>query len=187
MVHGLSEPTARFLMIGADLSEDSAYLITGEAGTGKSSVTDELRRRGYLAYDADATLAYHADCATGKPIAEKLEHYAQTAWIWDATRLRELLSHRKDVFLIGASDNQHEFYPLFAKIFILTIDATTLTQRLQNRQPGDYGMRPEELQDILRTFEGWTRRTIEDGAIPVDATRPLVAVGDEILAHLRAG
>jgi hypothetical protein len=101
----------------------TAYLITGEAGTGKSSVATELRRRGYLAYDADATLAYHTDRATGQPITEKLDHYAGTAWMWDAARLRVLLDHRKDVFMTGSSDNQHEFYPLFATIFILTIDA----------------------------------------------------------------
>src|SRR6266567_8533977 len=162
----------------------TAYLITSEAGTGKSSLVAELRRRGYLAYDADLTLASHTDLATGKPLAEKLDHYAKTSWMWDAARLREILDTCKDVFLTGASDNQHEFYPLFAKIFILTIDATRLTQRLQNRHPGDYGMHPEELQEILRTFEGFTRRTIEDGAIPVDATQPLGAVVDEILAHL---
>lgn len=161
-----------------------AYLITGESGTGKSSVATELSRRGYLAYDADATLAYHADRVTGKPIFEKLEHYAETAWLWDVTKLRELLDHREDVFLTGGSDNQHEFYPLFAKIFVLTLDATTLTRRLQNRQPGDYGMHPEELQDILRTFAGFTRQIIEDGANPIDAKQALAIVVDEILAHL---
>lgn len=165
----------------------AAYLITGEAGTGKSSVAAELRKRGYLAYDADETLAYHAERATGKPILEKLEHYTQTAWIWDAARLRALLASHKDVFLTGASDNQHEFYPLFTKIFILTLDATTLTQRLQNRRAGDYGMHPEELQEILRTFAGFTRRTIEDGALPIDATKPLETVVDEILASIRTG
>ena len=111
----------------------------------------------------------------------------ETDWIWNPTRLRELLDTCSDVFLAEATSNQHEFYLLFAKIVILTIDATTLTQRLQNRQPGDYGMHPEELKEILRTFEEFTRRTIEDGAIPIDATQPLATVVDEILAHLRTG
>src|SRR5262249_32010961 len=163
----------------------AAYLITGEPGTGKSSVAAELRRREYLAYDADATFAYHADRATGKRLTEKRDHYADTAWMWDAARLREIFVPCKDVFITGSSDNQREFYPMFARIFILIIDATTLTQRLQNRRPGDYGMHPEELQEILRTFEWFTRQTIEDGAIPIDATQPLATVVDEILAHLR--
>lgn len=162
----------------------AAYFITGESGTGKSSVAKELRRRGYLAYDADRTLAYHADRESSKPITKQLEHYAQTAWLWNADRLHAILATNQDVFLTGSSDNQREFYPLFARIFVLTIDATTLRQRLQNRRPGDYGMHPEELQEILRTFEGFTRQIIADGAIPIDATQPLATVVDEILAHL---
>jgi len=165
-----------------------AYFITGEAGTGKSSLAAELQKRGYLAYDGDGTpsLTYHTDRTTGQPITEKLAHYAETDWVWDATKLRELLDTPNNVFLTGATSNQREFYALFAKIFILTIDAKTLTQRLQNRRSGDYGMHPEELKEILRTFEGWTRRTIvEDGAIPKDATQPLAKVADEILAHIQ--
>ncbi len=75
-------------------------------------------------------------------------------WLWNLARLHKLLDTDSDVFLAGATSNQYEFYLLFAKIFILTMDATTLTRRLQNRQPGDYGMLPKELQEILRTFEG---------------------------------
>jgi hypothetical protein len=137
--------------------------------------------------DRTPGLTYRADPATGQPITEKLDSYMETDWIWNPTRLRELLDTCSDVFLAEAISNQHEFYLLFAKIVILTIDATTLTQRLQNRQPGDYGMHPEELKEILRTFEEFTRRTIEDGAIPIDATQPLATVVDEILAHLRTG
>ncbi|MBV9710451.1 MAG: hypothetical protein JO011_06010 [Ktedonobacteraceae bacterium] len=56
----------------------AAYLITGESGTGKSSLATELQKRRYIAYDGDATpgLAYHADHATGKPISEKLARLA---------------------------------------------------------------------------------------------------------------
>jgi len=45
--------------------------------------------------------------------------------MWNPTRLRELLDTGSDVFPAGTTSNQHEFYPLFANTFILTIDATT--------------------------------------------------------------
>lgn len=79
----------------------AAYLITGASGTGKTSVAKELRRRGYLAYDGDATLAYHADPETHQPMTETLDSYAQTAWLWNQTRLRELLDTESDVILTG--------------------------------------------------------------------------------------
>jgi broad-specificity NMP kinase len=36
------------------------YLVEGVSGTGKSSVCDELRRRGYKAINGDRELAYRA-------------------------------------------------------------------------------------------------------------------------------
>ena len=164
-----------------------AYLITGEAGTGKSSLAIELQKRGYVAYDGDRTpgLTYHAYRLTGQPITERLEHYTETDWVWDSHRLRELINAPGEVFIAGATSNQQDFYPLFRQIFMQTIDAETLTYRLQIRNPGDYGMHPEELKDILRTFEGFQRRTIdEDGAIPINAAQPLTKVADDILACL---
>ncbi|WP_090645670.1 AAA family ATPase [Paenibacillus sp. UNC496MF] len=164
-----------------------AYLITGEAGTGKSTLAIELQKRGYIAYDGDRTpgLTYHADRLTGRPITEMLDRYTETDWVWDSNRLREILNNPRDVFITGATSNQQQFYPVFRKIFMLTIDAATLTNRLQNRSAGDYGMHPEELNEILRTFEGFQRRTIEeDGAIPIDATQPLTKVADDIIACL---
>jgi hypothetical protein len=129
-------------------------------------------------------LSHHADRATGKPITERRDHYADTDWLWDSVRLHQLLASPDDVFITGGSTNRHDFYPLFSKIFVLTIDIDTLTQRLQSRNAGDYGMHLDELKDILRTFEGFTRREIESGAIPIDSTEPLTKVTDNILADL---
>lgn len=49
----------------------AAYLITGEAGTGQSSVVAELQRRGYMACEGDRTpgLTYHADCRNDHKLA----------------------------------------------------------------------------------------------------------------------
>jgi predicted amidohydrolase YtcJ len=43
------------------------YLIEGVSGTGKTSVCDELRRRGYHAIHGDRDLAYQGDPKTGEP------------------------------------------------------------------------------------------------------------------------
>src|SRR4026208_566007 len=44
------------------------YLIEGLSGTGKTSVCEELQRRGYHAVHGDRELAYQGDPATGTPI-----------------------------------------------------------------------------------------------------------------------
>jgi broad-specificity NMP kinase len=41
------------------------YLVEGVSGTGKSSVCDELQRRGYKAINGDKELAYQGDPETG--------------------------------------------------------------------------------------------------------------------------
>ena len=43
------------------------YLIEGVSSTGKTSVCNELQRRGYHAINGDKELAYQGDPETGKP------------------------------------------------------------------------------------------------------------------------
>lgn len=45
------------------------YLIEGVSGAGKTTVCDELHRRGYQAIHGDRELAYQGDPATGTPTA----------------------------------------------------------------------------------------------------------------------
>ena len=44
------------------------YLIEGLSCTGKTSVCDELQRRGYHAIHGDRELAYRGDPETGEPM-----------------------------------------------------------------------------------------------------------------------
>src|SRR5471030_464965 len=62
------------------------YLIEGVSGTGKTSVCEELRRRGYAAIHGDRELAYQGDPATG----EKTEGRHHEHHIWDVAKVRAL-------------------------------------------------------------------------------------------------
>jgi hypothetical protein len=56
------------------------YLIEGVSGAGKTSVCQELRRRGYVAINGDRELAYQGDPTTGqKPKALTAKPKACTA------------------------------------------------------------------------------------------------------------
>lgn len=55
------------------------YLIEGLSGTGKTTVGEELARRGYRVLDADEAFGYYGDPETG--ISTETKH--QLNWLWD--------------------------------------------------------------------------------------------------------
>ncbi len=158
------------------------YLIEGVSGTGKSSVCQELRRRGYVAIDGDRELAYQGDPTTG----EKTEGFGHEHHIWDGEKVRRLAANQDDeaTFFCGGSRNFKQFIDLFDEIFILDVDAETLNERLDSRPDDDWGKRKSERELILRLHA--TKEDIPSSGIVLDATQPLVSVVDEILRHVRA-
>lgn len=60
------------------------YLVEGVSGTGKTSVCDELQRRGYHSIHGDRELAYQGDPKTGEPLDGPSHEYH----IWDINKVR---------------------------------------------------------------------------------------------------
>lgn len=153
------------------------YLIEGVSGTGKTSVCDELQRRGYQAVHGDRTLAYQGDPVTGVPL-DGLGHEHHT---WDVAKVRALVADRgRDAtFFCGGSRNFAQFIALFDAVFVLEVDRVTLHRRLDERPEDEWGGKPAQGALIVRLH-----RTGEDtprGGIPIDATAPLGQVVDEII------
>ena len=157
------------------------YLIEGVSGTGKTSVCDELRRRGYHAIHGDRELAYQGDPRTGEP----LEGHAHEHHIWDADRVRALVADRSRAasFFCGGSRNLDRFVDLFDAVFVLEVDAETLSRRLALRPEDEWGGQASERELIARLHA--TREDVPENAIPIDATAPLPRVVDAILANAR--
>lgn len=155
------------------------YLIEGVSGTGKSSVCQELRRRGYVAINGDRELAYQGDPTTG----EKTEGFSHEHHIWDVEKVRRLAANQDDeaTFFCGGSRNFKQFIDLFDEIFILDVDAETLNERLDSRSD-DWGKRKSERELILRLHA--TKEDVPSSGIVLDATQPLVSVVDEILWYI---
>src|SRR6185312_13225995 len=135
------------------------YLVEGLSGSGKSSVYDELIRRGYKAISTDRAWKSHADRDTGllgRP--------------WDEQKaVSELESPEPEVlFVCGSSGNRVRFLPYFTEIFNLRIDDGTMRRRLRERTNNDFGKQPEEVELMLRLNR---RGEKPAGAIDVDATR----------------
>jgi hypothetical protein len=152
------------------------YLVEGLSGVGKSLVYEELIRRGYTAISADRAWAYNADPETGMPGGP----VGHDSWVWErSAAVSELASPKPEVlFVCGSSRNSDQFLPYFTKVFNLRIDDDTMRRRLEARTDNDWPLGEEGVELMLEL-----NRTGEklNGAIDVDATRPVDQVVDELL------
>jgi thymidylate kinase len=156
------------------------YLIEGLSGTGKTSVCDELQRRGYQAIHGDRELAYQGDPQTG----EALDGSAHEHHIWRVDKVRALVADQgaSATFLCGGSRNFSQFLSLFDAVFVLEVDRDTLNRRLDERPDEEWGGgKPVARERIARWHE--TKEDVPTNGIIIDATAPLAHVVDEILRH----
>lgn len=160
-----------------------AYLIEGISGTGKTSVCEELKRRGYKAVEADEEIAHYADPKTGLPTDEKI----QANWLWNEEKFNEAIKEEGDspVFICGGAMNQEGFKHHFEKVFTLYVDDETMKHRLSTRTNNDFGKKPEELALQLTWNKGAVSYSQQRGTTLIDATRPINEVVDDILSHIK--
>lgn len=153
------------------------YLIEGVSGAGKTTVCDELQRRGYQAIHGDRELAYQGDPETGIA-TDGLSHEHH---IWEIDKVKALVSN-KDIeltFFCGGSRNFSKFIDLFDGVFVLDIDSNTLIQRLNLRPEDEWGGKPAERELALRLLQ--TKEDLPKNGIIIDSTKPLTEVVDEII------
>lgn len=155
------------------------YLIEGVSGTGKTSVCEELRRRGYAAIHGDRELR-----SQGRPTSFASPKIRHEHNLWDVEKVRRLAAKQDNdmTFFCGGSRNFKQFIDLFDEVFILDVDAATLSERLDSR-PDDWGKSQSERELILHLHT--TKEDLPSTGIVLDATQPLVSVVDEILRHIQ--
>jgi len=155
------------------------YLIEGVSCTGKTSVCNELQRRGYHAIHGDNDLAYWGDRKTGEP----LDSSAYEHWIWDVEKVKAVVADHNQAasFLCGGSRNLDSFVDLLDGVFILEVDYGTLDRRLAARPRDEWGGPASDGASNARLQHG-KREGIPENAITIDATAPIAHVVDAILA-----
>lgn len=166
-------------------------LVTGRAGSGKTTLAAELASRGLAAYDGDTypNLAYWRNLATGQnlaknfPVDYSVEKYG---WYWDPAVMGRLLSSAADVILCGSADNMADFYPAFDKRFILNVEPWEQLHRLQNREHGYAKDDPELQRKIVEEQAQLVANASQIGATLLNANLPIVALADKIIEQLHA-
>lgn len=166
------------------------YLIEGVSGAGKTSVADELERRGHHVIHGDRNFAYYGDPLTGEPLEVNAGSddigaitFAYEHWIWPVERVRALIADRQHpaTFFCGHSRNAAQFIDLFDAVFVLELDSDTLGRRLRGRPVDEFGGRAPERELTMRMHR--TREDLPADAISIDATAPVAHVADEILSR----
>ncbi|MBB2922276.1 AAA family ATPase [Cellulomonas cellasea] len=154
------------------------YLVEGLSGTGKTTVAEELQRRGHHVVHGDRELAYQGDPVTGEPV----EVGAHENWLWDVARVRALVADRRHeaTFFCGGSRNFPAFLDLFDGVVVLQVDLDTLHRRLDARPDEEWGGgRPTDRARLVHWHR--TRTDVPPDGIPIDSTAPVDRVVDEIL------
>lgn len=129
-------------------------LVTGMSGAGKTSVLDELRRRGYETVDTD------------------YGGWELPDGTWDEPRMARLLEQRPDVVVSGTVSNQGTFYDRFDHVVLLSAPLEVLLDRVMRRTNNPYGSTPEQRAEIasyLDEVEPLLRRSADlelDGQLP---------------------
>ena len=165
------------------------YLVTGRAGSGKSEVNTELQQRNQNSLDTDKKpgLASWRDLASGERVkVGAFVDSSKTGWMWDNSVLRGILQAKKKLILCGSADNDLEYFELFDKVYVLTLDPETQRQRLTER-PSSYGKDLAMQDKIIAEQTQFVADSMKLGAVAIDNTRPIKTVVDEILGRIPSG
>ena len=167
------------------------YLITGVAGTGKSTLAKELRRRGYAAYDTEEGFSYYVDKATGErcvyPKEPSPEWYERHERVFDEKILMNLLKKHAEepLFIASITANQAKYYDQFDKVFLLTAPDEVIVHRLGTRTNNYFGRHPLDLQRVIGRHQQFDDELKAQGAQPVDSTQPIETVASEIIKAIQ--
>ena len=139
--------------------------MTGMSGAGKTTVLDELRRRGVHTVDTD------------------YDGWALPGGTWNESRMRQLLLDHRDLVVSGTVENQARFYDRFSHVVLLSVPLDVLLRRVTSRTNNPYGKTQAQQEDIARyvqTVEPLLRR---GATIELDGRRPVSDLAD-VVEHL---
>ena len=158
------------------------YLVDGVSCAGKTTVCDELQRRGYHAIHGDRELAYWGDPKTGQPVTGCAGEHR--TWMWNVEKVRALVADQNHAatFFCGGSRNSDRFIDLLDGVFVLEIDLDTLNRRLAARPEDAWGGSASEGESFARLQQA-TKEGLPTNAIIIDATAPLSSIVDTILEN----
>jgi dephospho-CoA kinase len=163
----------------------TAILITGNPGSGKTSLASELARRGCAVIDADDIAGWETNSGVPvtQPVAASDEWLLSHSWVWSRSRVEAVITERsspgRPLFVCGIAVNQREMLDLFDRVFLLTLDHETQVERLNapSNAHRTVALRAQIL-DGRPVFEAEMRAA---GAIALDGRLPISLLASHIM------
>lgn len=169
-------------------------LLTGIAGTGKSTIVRALNERGVVSLDLHDIpgLFFWQNKETKEKVeyapVESIEWFDTVDRLCDIPKLKEILSQYEDIVAAGTTSgsNQEEFLSLFDKIILLQSNPDTLTHRMQTRiNKSGYGKTKAEQDDNIEWQKEFDPKILSHGAIPISTEGELNDVVDKVIALVK--
>jgi shikimate kinase len=143
-------------------------LMTGMSGSGKTTVLDELRRRGHLAIDTD------------------YDGWVLPDGTWDESRMARLLADHRDLVVSGTVSNQGRFYDRFEHVVLLSAPLDVLIERVQRRSNNPYGKSPGQQAEIRRYVDEVEPLLRRGAGVELDGRLPVGVLADRLEELLAA-
>ena len=137
-------------------------LVTGMSGAGKTTILDELRRRGHLTVDTDYA------------------GWALPDGTWDEDRMEALLAAEPDVVVSGTVSNQGRFYDRFEHVVLLSAPVDVLLERVRRRTNNPYGTSEEQWAEIAEYTRTVEPRLRAGATVELDGRRPVTKLADVV-------
>lgn len=154
------------------------YLITGVAGSGKSTLEKRFRQEGYITVDIDDGYAEWRHATTDEVLSYTPDEpgwHEVAEWVVKTDDLQTFFdTHPSEpVYVFGSFARMKQVIGLFDTIFLLEYpNEATMRERIAGRE-GGYGKHPGELARIVSYVRPYQDKMKQHGAITIDCTLPI--------------
>jgi broad-specificity NMP kinase len=163
------------------------HLVTGNPGSGKTALAEELARRGVPAIDGDSLAGWES--VDGGPVTtpeQRTDDWLRRhRWVWSRDRVQQLAAAHAGrdapAFVCGIAMNLRSMLDLFDTVFLLSIDDATQVRRLDSSGNRNAAERAQVVTG-RPFFEAELRAA---GARVLDGTRPTAQLADQLLHVVR--